>query len=67
MTERERAELQALVSWSAVLGRALLFVIAIAIVGAAFRGVQAVVEGSPGRSVGWPVWLVPRGSLRRIV
>lgn len=53
LTRRERAELQGYVSWSAVIGRAVLFAIAVAAVGAVSWRLQNSLR------LPSPVWLIP--------
>ena len=55
LTRREREELQGYVSWGPVTGRAVLFLVALAIVGAATRGVQQWLRLPD------PLWLLPTG------
>ena len=55
LTRRERQELEDYVSWSPIAGRALLFLVALAIVGVASRRVQQWLH------VPEPLWLLPTG------
>ena len=55
LTRREREELQGYVSWGPVTGRAVLFLVALAIVGAATRGVQQWLRLPD------PLWLLRTG------
>ncbi len=55
LTRREREELQGYVSWGAVAGRAALFLVALAMVGAASRGLQRSLQ------LPEPLWLLPTG------
>jgi len=57
LTKRERNELLGYVSWTAVAGRAVLFLVALAIVGVACRGVQRWLQLPD------PLWLLPTSAV----
>ena len=55
LTRRERQELEGYVSWGPVVGRALIFLVALAIVGVASRRIQQWLH------LPEPLWLLPTG------